>query len=200
MPVWPGDPGIVLEQESSLAAGDPYNLSRLSCGVHTGTHIDAPLHFIQGGKAVDELPLEALVGPARVIHLLDVDEVTPQELEQANLPLDTRRLLLRTRNSELWRRRDTAFRTDFVALTQEAAIWIVSHGIRLIGMDYLSVQRYSDAEPITHRILLEAGVVIVEGLDLAQVPAGEFHLVCLPLRLEGAEGAPARAILVEQTV
>ncbi|TAK36829.1 MAG: cyclase family protein [Chloroflexota bacterium] len=198
MPVWPGDPEIALELTSSLDAGDPYNLSHLSCGVHTGTHVDAPLHFIAGGGSVDQMPLEVLVGPAQVVHLLDVDAVTPYDLEQANLPPGTCRLLLRTRNSELWRRGVSAFTTDFVALTQDAAAWIVARGIQLIGMDYLSVQRYSDAAPLTHRILLKAGVVIVEGLDLGKVPAGTFNLVCLPLPLVGAEGAPARAILLEQ--
>jgi arylformamidase len=160
------------------------------CNVHTGTHIDAPLHHLPDGLSAADISLDALIGPAVVVDLSEIDVVTAETLERLNLSASTQRLLLRTRNSRLWVEGVREFRTDYVALTADAAQWIVDHGIRLIGMDYLSVQRYHDG-PETHLILLRAGVVIVEGLNLA----GEYELICLPLRLVGAEGAPARAIL-----
>lgn len=196
LPVWPGEPRVKIEKRESITAGDQANVSHLSCGVHTGTHVDAPLHFIPDGNAVDELPLEVLIGPARVVSLPDVATITPLELEQLNLP-PIRRLLLRTRNSELWQEGVSEFKPDYVALTSEAAAWIVSRGIELIGVDYLSVQLFHNSESITHRILLEAGVIIVEGIDLSQVSDGEYYFIGLPLRLAGVEGSPARVVLLE---
>ena len=198
LPVWPGDPEIVLRQTKSLEAGDLANVSQLSCSVHTGTHVDAPCHFIQGGGPVDELPLDVLIGPAYVRHLPNVKEISPVDLEKLVLPRHTKRLLLRTRNSDFWQREISEFMSDYTALTPEAAGWVVDRGIRLIGVDYLSVQRFHGAEPTTHRILLGAGVVIVEGLNLYEVPPGSYHLICLPLKLVGSDGAPARAVLLEE--
>jgi len=194
LPRWPGSALTELNRRRDMRRGDAVNDSTLICGVHIGTHVDAPLHFLADGADVTHLSLDALIGPAVVAALPDPDAVTADDLEALNLPFDTQRLLLRTRNSEGWQRRDREFRTDFVALTVDAARWIVARGIRLIGVDYLSVQIFR-GDPQTHIALLQAGVVIVEGLNLAEVTPGSYELICLPLKLVGAEGAPARAVL-----
>lgn len=194
LPQWPGSPPIELTRRRDMARGDHANDSVLTCGVHTGTHVDAPVHFLAHGTDVTQLPLEALIGPAVVAALPEVDAITAENLEGLNLPGDTQRLLLRTRNSEHWRRGDRTFQPDFVALTADAARWVVQRGLRLIGVDYLSVQRFHDDHE-THLVLLEAGVVIVEGLNLAQAAPGNYDFICLPLKLAGADGAPARAVL-----
>jgi arylformamidase len=194
LPAWPGAPSVEFARRLDIGRGDAVNDTNMYCNVHTGTHIDAPLHYLPDGLSAADISLDALIGPAVVVDLSEIDVVTAETLERLNLPASTQRLLLRTRNSRLWVEGVREFRTDYVALTVDAAQWIVDHGLRLIGMDYLSVQRYHDG-PETHLILLRAGVVIVEGLNLAEVLAGEYELICLPLRLVGAEGAPARAIL-----
>jgi arylformamidase len=176
--------------------GDGVTLTHLEIGAHTGTHIDAPSHFIPGGATMDEVSIDLLMGPARVVHALDVDALSAVVLERLLIPHGTERLLFRTRNSDLWARGEQEFREDFVAIPEDGARWLVEHGVRLVGVDYLSVGAFSD--PVgTHRILLGAGVIAVEGLDLSGVEAGEYTLVCLPLRIEGSEAAPARAILIE---
>jgi arylformamidase len=169
-------------------------VSHLNCDVHSGTHIDAPWHFLEQGATIDKVSLDALVGPARVVHLPDVDVITADDLDNLKTQPELKRLLIRTRNSELWRNGVTDFRKDFVALSADAARWIVDHDFDLIGIDYLSVQRYGD-DSQTHKILLSAGVVILEGLNLAYAKPGVYELICLPLHLMNAEGAPARAIL-----
>lgn len=194
MPAWPGSVGIHLTRTNSLAAGDRSNVSRLDCDVHTGTHVDAPAHFLVDGATVDRMSLEVLIGPATVAYLPNASAIAASDLAALRLPSDTIRLLLRTANSELWSVESTEFQRDYAALTADAAQWVVDRGIRLIGVDYLSVQRYGDS-PLTHEILLRAGVVIVEGLDLSRVEPGPYELICLPLKLVGVEGAPARAIL-----
>ena len=194
MPVWPGSAGIQLTQTSRLDKGDGVNNSKLICDVHIGTHIDAPLHYITDGKSIEQLKLEDLIGPAVVAYLPEAEIITKNVLEDLSLPVGTRRLLLRTRNSSLWETGSHRFQTNYVALTQDAAQWIVDHDISLIGVDYLSVQRYGE-DSRTHEILLSAGVIIVEGLNLARVESGMYELICLPLKLVGSEGAPARAVL-----
>jgi len=194
MPVWPGDGGIRIVPVKRMATGDTNNLSRLDCAVHAGTHVDAPWHFLENGSTVEQLPLDAMIGEAFVAYLPEVDVITADTLARLALPEDTTRLLLHTRNSELWETGVSEFRKDFVALRSDAAQWLVDHGIRLIGVDYLSVHRYGDG-PLTHQILLRAAIIIVEGLNLAGVAAGKYELICLPLRLNGADGAPARAVL-----
>jgi len=196
MPTWPTSSGIKLTRSQSMQSGDPSNVSRLDCDVHTGTHIDAPKHFIENGIAVDKLDLHQLIGPAIVACLPDVDAIDASDLESLDLPRDCRRLLLRTRNSDLWGRNVSEFRKDYVALKPKAARWIVDQGIYLIGIDYMSVQRYEDG-PLTHQILLEGGVIIVEGLNLDGVTTGTYDLICLPLKLKDAEGAPARTVLLK---
>lgn len=194
IPTWPGSAGLQINRSMRLEAGDVANVSQLACDVHTGTHVDAPWHFVEGGATVERLSLEILIGQAVVAFLPEADAVTADRLEELTLPPGTQRLLLRTRNSALWATGVTEFKIDYVALTVDAARWVVEHGIRLIGVDYLSVQRYNDG-PLTHQILLEAGVIILEGLNLSQVQPGTYELICLPLCLVGAEGAPTRAVL-----
>lgn len=197
IPTWPGSVGFHLLPSLRLESGDIANVSRLDTDVHVGTHVDAPWHFVAGGETVENLSLEVLIGTAIVVYLPHVSSITSQDLESLNLPLETTRLLLHTRNSNLWENQNPEFQKDFVALTTEAAQWVVDRGIRLIGIDYLSVQRYDDS-PLTHEILLKAGVIIVEGLNLARVRSGMYQLVCLPLKLVGADGSPARAVLISQ--
>jgi arylformamidase len=193
MPTWPGSVGLRVTRTKTIAGGGTANVSRLDTDVHMGTHVDAPWHFLAHGATVETMPLEELIGPAWVAHLPEREAITAADLEAAAIPLDTRRLLLRTDNSARWSN-ETAFRDDFVALTLDAAHWIVGRGIRLIGNDYLSVQRFHDG-PETHRVLLGARVILLEGINLAGVDPGAWELLCLPLRLVGADGAPARAVL-----
>jgi arylformamidase len=196
MVVWPGDPGVSITQTAHIDQGDTATVSRLELGAHTGTHIDAPAHFIQNGVGVDALNLGTLVGLALVTEAKDADVLTADVLAELAIPLGTERVLLRTRNSELWTRDRQEFDTDFVAISEDGARWLVERGIRLIGIDYLSVGPYDEPVP-THRLLLDAGVVVVEGLDLSSVRPGMYQLVCLPLNVVGIDGAPARAILIE---
>ncbi|MEZ0397030.1 MAG: cyclase family protein [Anaerolineales bacterium] len=196
MPVWPGDPQVVLEQVASIDAGANANVSHLKAGVHVGTHVDAPHHFLNDRRTVESLPLEVLTGPALVVRLPDECQVvTAADLEAAAIPAGTERLLLKTHNSSFWQASRHDFRPDFVGVAADAAEWLVGRGVRLVGVDYLSVAPYKQSVP-THEILLRASVVIVEGLDLSAVPPGRYNLYCLPLKLVGSDGAPARAILV----
>jgi len=190
LPVWPGDSGVSLEMVRRIGEHSPANVSHLACGVHSGTHVDAPLHFIPGAGDVLSLPLDVLIGPARVIALPNVDAITLAALAPFVVAGVTR-LLFKTRNSALSRDR---FHTDYVALSLDAAHWLVKQGVRLVGVDYLSVETYH-ADYAVHRTLLGANVVVVEGLDLSQVSPGDYDLYCLPLKLAGSEGAPARVIL-----
>jgi arylformamidase len=197
LPVWPGDPPISLERVSSIDAGAQANVSRLALSVHAGTHVDAPDHFLNDGRTVESLSLEVLTGPALVVHIPDeVKVITPRVLDRAGIPSRTERVLFKTRNSSLWARGEKTFDVSFVALSPEAAGWIVQHGVKLVGVDYLSAAPYDESVP-THRALLQAGVVILEGLDLSPVTPGSYNLYCLPLKLTGSDGAPARAILVK---
>ena len=198
LPVWPGDSQIVLERHRALSKGDASNDSRLACSVHSGTHVDAPAHFIENGLTVDQLPLDMLIGAATVVELPEIDIITTDLLEAQMLPPDTERLLFKTKNSALWADPGHPFNPVFVALSSDSASWIVSKGIHLIGIDYLSIQLFKDPEPSTHHILLEAGIIIIEGLNLRNVRPGVYQLICLPINLAGSEGAPARAILIEQ--
>lgn len=197
LPRWPGSPPIELERTSRIEAGANSNSSRLALGVHTGTHVDAPLHFLPGKPGVDQLPLDVLAGPAHVAYLPRAEQVTAAALESAGVPPRVRRLLLRTRNSNFWRDRLPDFQEEFAGLTPDGAVWVVSRRIQLIGVDYLSVAPYKQSRP-THEVLLKAGVVVVEGLNLDRIRPGRYEFVCLPLKLVDADGAPARAILIER--
>lgn len=194
MPTWPDSVGIRISRTKQISENDACNLTRLDMDVHIGTHIDAPRHFLENGATMDQLELDALVGPATLVHFPDAREITAKDLDALRLKNGVRRLLLRTRNSSLWENGSTSFQEDYVALTRDAARWIVDRGIQLVGIDYLSIQRYQD-DPETHRILMRSNIIIIEGLNLAGVGPGDYKLLCLPILLEGAEGAPARAVL-----
>ncbi len=198
LPVWPGDPPIQLELIESMSAGAQSNVSRLNASVHIGTHVDAPHHFLNDHRTVESLPLEMLTGSCYVAQLPDgMDAIDTETLSGIPLAEGTTRLLFGTRNSHLWAKGETEFQNDFVAVTEDGARWLIEHGIRLVGVDYLSVAPFDELEP-THRVLLEAGVIILEGLNLSQVPRGFYDLYCLPLKLVGSDGAPARAILISK--
>ena len=193
-PLWPGSPGVNLVPLMEVASGDVANVSRIDIEAHTGTHIDAPRHFVDGGATVDALNLELLIGEV-VVAEVQGDEIDAAALERLMLPAGTRRLILRTGASHDAAYDSAPFRQDFPALTADGARWVVAQGVDLIGIDYLSIQRFDDP-PDVHHVLLDAGVVILEGLRLADVEPGAYTLVCLPLHLIGAEAAPARAILL----
>lgn len=193
LPLWPGSTGSSLRPLREMARGDECNGSELRCDVHVGTHVDAPLHFIDDGLSVEKLSVAAMVGPAWVANCGEARQVDAAGLEALNIPRGTRRLLLRTTNSALWRRAPEFVR-DYVALTPDAARWLVDRGFTVVGIDYLSIQRFADP-PDVHTILLGAGVVVIEGLDLSEVEQGPWELLCLPLKLAGAEAAPARVLL-----
>ncbi len=195
LPLWPGDPAPSVTLMKCQAEGYRCNVTRLDTGVHFGTHLDAPVHFIEGGKGVDRLDLDVLVGPCTVAEIPEVMEITPAHLEALHLPAGTTRLLIKTRNSDLWDNPGHLFFKDYAALTADAAQWVVDRGIRLIGIDYLSIQLFADAVSTTHLVLLGAEVIIVEGLDLRRVEPGAYKLTCLPMKLADADGAPVRAIL-----
>jgi arylformamidase len=194
-PVWPGDPAVRLIRPASLARGDAFTLTELAMSAHTGSHVDAPAHYVRGGAGVDAMPLDALVGPALVVDTGDADAITAGALAGLNIPSGTERLLFRTKNSARGLMAAPDFHTDFVAITADGAEWLVEQGVRLVGMDYYSVAPYDALAP-THQILLRAGVVIVEGLNLIPVQPGPYTFICLPLKLKDADGAPARAILI----
>jgi arylformamidase len=197
MAVWPGDPPVVLERVSSMDAGAHDNVSRLSCSVHTGTHVDAPYHFLNDHRTAENISLESLVGPAQVIQIPDtVDLITATILDGCSLPGETKRLLIKTRNSRLWERKPNEFVKNFVGISEDGARWLVQAGLVLVGIDYLSIAPFKQSVA-THRVLLKTGMIILEGLDLRAVSPGSYQLYCLPLKLVGSDGAPARAILVD---
>ncbi|HSB02802.1 MAG TPA: cyclase family protein [Anaerolineales bacterium] len=197
LPTWPGDPRPELELYESIDKGAVYNATRIRSGVHLGTHVDAPRHFINDGRTVEQLPLEVLTGPCYVTQLPDgVEAITAEVLERTEITSEMKRILFGTRNSHLWAREEAKFQTDFVGVTEDGAEWLVERGVQLVGVDYLSVAPYSDPVP-THLVFLKAGVVVVEGLNLSNVMRGFYDLYCLPLKIAGCDGAPARAILIQ---
>ena len=197
MAIWPGDVTIKIERRRSMDRGDAANNSAISLGVHTGTHMDAPKHFIKDGRSIDKLPLETSVGPARVIEIKDKISIKPEELKQHNIKKGERILFKTVNSPRCWQ--TDAFVNDFVFVTRDAAQFLVDAGVILIGVDYLSVGSPLDPEktmrPDTHQILLGAGLYLIEGLNLTAVKAGDYNLICLPLKLMDAEGSPVRAIL-----
>ncbi|MBI2371114.1 MAG: cyclase family protein [Deltaproteobacteria bacterium] len=191
---WPHDPPVQIERLFDLRRGDVYTLSKLSMSAHAGTHMDAPLHFIQTGKGLDEMPFAATIGPARVIEIHDPESIRPDVLRSHRIRRGER-VLFKTKNSTRCWNTDS-FVEDFVHLSIEAARFLAGRGVRAVGIDYLSVGGYLEKNgPEVHRALLEAGVWIIEGLDLSRVRPGTYELLCLPLRILRGDGAPARAIL-----
>jgi arylformamidase len=194
IPTWPGSDGIRILGTKRIDEGDAVNVSRIDCDLHVGTHVDAPWHFLKNGQTVDALSLDILIGPAVVLEIPEVALITSRELQVSNLSEGTERVLLRTRNSVRWARGVAEFKEDYTALSADAALWLARRRIRLIGIDYLSIQPFEKNER-THEILMRSNIAILEGLDLSRVCAGRYELICLPLKLMAVEGAPARAIL-----
>lgn len=192
--VYPGNPVIDITPQQAISQGAGANVSRVDFGSHTGTHVDAPKHFFDDGTTVDRLPLDVLMGPALLVEFpADLMAVTEAALRTHDLSGHDR-ILLRTRNSGFLRNRD--FVRDYTYLAPDGAAYLASLGVRLVGIDYLSIEQFHSGHHRTHRTLLERGIIIVEGLDLSEPPAGPYELVCLPLRLAGLDGAPARAVLI----
>ena len=192
LPVWPDTQPIEFQRTLDLDQGDIANDTTICMSVHTGTHVDASLHFVSSGRSVDELPLETLIGLATVIDVGEIEVITAIFLEGLDLPNNLKRILFKTKNSKLWN--SSTFEPNFVALSCDAAEWLINQGIVLVGIDYLSIQRFYDG-PETHIVLLQSDVVIIEGLNLRDVPTGNYELICLPIKLKGLEGAPSRVIL-----
>ena len=189
---WPSDGPVHVEKVKSMIDGDRLNQSRLDMSAHTGTHIDAPVHFLEDGTGVDTLDLEMLMGPAVLVHLPGVEEIGAYQLKNAGIPAGTDRLILKTDNSALLAKGN--FDEKFSYLTLDGARFLVDHQVRLVGIDYLSIAQYGMGDGV-HQELLREEVIIIEGLDLREVPAGIYNMTALPLKIAGCDGAPARVIL-----
>ncbi|MDH7481068.1 MAG: cyclase family protein [Armatimonadota bacterium] len=197
MPVYPGDISVEITPIGRISEGASSNLSALKLGTHTGTHVDPPIHMIEGAPTLDSVSLDMLIGECYVCDVGDVPVVDLSVLQASEIPENTTRLLLKTRNSDFWYEEE--FRTDFTYLAPDAAQWLVERGTRLIGTDYLSIEKFRCKGHPTHLTLLSAGIVIIEGLDLRNVAAGKYTLICLPLKIEAGDGSPARAVLIESS-
>ena len=192
LPSYPGNPQFELQPVKRIADGGSSNVSRLVMGTHTGTHVDAPRHFFDAGAPVDALPLDLLLGRARVVGITRRGGIGAEELAEAGLREDIR-VLLKTTNSALWNA--TEFHQDYTHLTEAGARYLVDQGVKVVGIDYLSVEQFKKAGAPAHRALLSQGVVIIEGLNLSEAEPGMYEMYCLPLRIAGGDGAPARVIL-----
>jgi arylformamidase len=190
---WPGDPDIEIGQFRDMRKGDVCNVTVLSLGSHTGTHMDAPKHFIRDGQTLDEMPLDATIGPCRVIEITDKESIKPAELQPHRIRAGER-ILFKTRNSKRSWQNDN-FDEDFVFVSKEAAAYLADRRIMTVGIDYLSVGGFKKDGVETHQALLGAGIWIIEGLNLAKIAPGKYELCCLPIKVLGSEGAPARALL-----
>jgi arylformamidase len=198
LPTWPGDPAAVRRRVKKIEEGSNANVSELVMGAHTGTHVDAPYHFLPGGSTVESLPLDVLVGPVLVVELpLECNLINGDVVAGAGIKLDTRRVLFKTRNSTFWHKETPVFEEGFVGISKDGAEKLMELGIKFVGLDYLSIAPYKQSRP-THEVLLGAGMIILEGVDLTGVEPGWYTLYCLPIKLGGSDGAPARAILVEE--
>jgi len=196
IPTWPGDKGAEFKKLLELSKGELANVTAIKMSTHTGTHVDAPCHFLKDGDSVEKISLEVLIGEAVVVEGSDAKLITKEVLEQVNIPPNTERLLIKTQNSEQWKNGATEFIEDYIAISADGAEYLVEQGVKLIGVDYLSVAPF-DRLVATHEILLKAEVVILEGINLTEVSPGTYTLYCLPIKIAGSDGAPARAILVE---
>ncbi|RLD92427.1 MAG: cyclase family protein [Bacteroidetes bacterium] len=194
LPVWPGDPKIELKKISQIDDGEEANVTHLSACVHIGTHVDAPDHFLGNGETVENLSLDLLVGPALVVEVPVEGQITARDLQSITIPEGTKRLLIKTANSQIWAEGLKEFKEDFIAIEADAAEYLVNQGVEVVGVDYLSVAPFADPAP-THQILLKAGTLIIEGLNLSELVPGEYTLYCLPLKIKGSDGAPARVLL-----
>lgn len=195
MITWPGDPAVEIHPSRRIAKGDSANVSELRFGSHTGTHVDPPFHFLDDGAKVDALALDALFGPAEVLDLQHAeDQISIRDLQSAGISDGAQRVLFKTRNGAIWDG-PPVFPGSYVALSPEAAEWLAARATRLVGIDFLSIEKRKTPGHPTHKALLRAGIVIVEGLDLRSVEPGAYTLACLPLKILDGDGAPARAVL-----
>ncbi len=196
MVTWPRDPKVVIHKARAISNGDSCNVTQLEMGSHTGTHIDAPYHFDEDGKKVHELELETLTGRVSVFSISNSKEVSLEEVKK--LPLDgTTRVLFKTANSTRWQAGMTQFAEDYIYVTNDAAKYLVDAGIKLVGIDYLSIEKYGSKGHETHKTFLENGVILVEGLNFSSVPPGNYELIALPLKIKDGDGSPARVILTQ---
>jgi arylformamidase len=193
---WPSDPPFKKVHFKSLAAGGSSNVSAVSFGTHFGTHIDPPLHMMEGGAGVDRISLACLVGDALVIDAKDAAVIDAALLRPLDLT-GVERVLFKTRNSDCWKRKETQYRRDFVGLTVDAAELLARKGMKFVGIDYLSIEAPGSTGHPVHKVLMRAGTVIAEGLDLSEVPAGTYLLVCAPLKLKDGDGGPSRVFLLQ---
>lgn len=189
---WPGDPQVSVDRTKNMNKGDMNNLSFISMGSHTGTHMDAPLHFFANGKGLEKMPFTATIGPARVLEIRDKQCIRAEEIKAYKIK-PGERILFKTRNSTYWK--NDAFYEEFVYIAPDAAEYLASLPVTVIGIDYLSVDGYKDDGDRTHKALLSAGIWIIEGLNLAKVEPGNYELICLPIKILNSDGAPARAII-----
>ncbi|HYE32330.1 MAG TPA: cyclase family protein [Methylomirabilota bacterium] len=190
---WPDNPEIRVEKMLDMGRGDVCNVSTLSLGSHTGTHMDAPLHFIRNGKSLDKMPLDATIGPARVVEIKDKEAVKVEELLPAKIKAGER-ILFKTRNSKRSWKTDN-FDEDFIYISKEAAQFLAERKVTTVGIDYLSVGGFKKDGIETHQALLGAGIWVIEGLNLAKIQPGKYELLCLPIKVLNSDGAPARALL-----
>lgn len=200
MVTWPGEPAPKIEPLRRIAKGETANVSVVTISDHAGTHVDPPLHFLEGGNTADKLPLDALVGPCVVVAFDGPGHVSADWLEKARIPPRTERILFKTRNSARWGDPTASFTRDFTTINASAAKWCVDHGVKLVGIDYLSIEPQGpqkEGYPV-HKTLLGANVVIIEGLDLRAAAPGQYELFCGPLKLLNGDGAPARVFLIER--
>lgn len=195
MVVWEGDPPVEFIPFNQISLGDVANVTELKMGTHTGTHLDAPRHFIDSQIGVDNVPLELLIGSAYVAEFKEKQHITAENLNAANIPPETSRLLLKTPNSRYWQTNPHQFQLDFVALAPSATTWLIEKGIKLVGIDYLSIEPYDTANYETHYRLLGEKIIIIEGLNLSAIEPGAYFLMALPLKLKNADGAPTRVVL-----
>ena len=196
-PVWPGDPPGVIQLDATIENGDKYNSSSIRSSLHWGTHVDAPAHLYQDKLTIDQLSLDLLIGPAKVIHFPEAMQITADLLQPINIQ-KYQRALFKTRNSEFWNTPEPAFRTDFTALTEDAAIHLVTNGIKLVGIDYFSLDLFEANGLPVHKILYQQNIIGLEGLDLREISEGDYDLICLPVKIGRGDGAPARVLLLEK--
>jgi arylformamidase len=194
-PVYPGNAPLRFDFINDMRRGDPVTLSTFSLGAHSGTHVDAPMHFVRDGAPVDQVPLDALVGPARVVQIADSVEAIDAAVLERHPWRGAARLLFRTRSTQRGWMSSATFHRDFAYIAPDAAQLMADAGVKLVGVDYISAEQFGASVARTHQILLGRGIPIVEGLDLSNAPAGDYDLVVLPLKVRGHEGAPARAML-----
>ena len=195
-PLWPGNVGPKIKSLSNIENGSVYNETSIEVNVHTGTHIDAPLHFIKNGQSIDRMNLSIFIGSVFIVYLPDVREITAKDLEKINLPENVNRILFKTSNSLLWNRDNSEFEKEYVGITSDAATWLVEKQITLVGIDYISIATFKETVEV-HNILLKEGIAVLEAINLVNVEEGNYKLVCLPIKITNAEGAPARAVLIK---